>query len=245
VSATSKKPGSLALDARINGLDWNALAVELDDQGAAVIGDLLTPAECRDVIELYDDASRFRSRVDMNRHGYGRGEYRYFDYPLPAPVSTLRAALYARLAPIANRWSTSLGSDATYPDDHGAYLDVCHGAGQTRPTPLLLKYGPGDYNRLHQDLYGAHVFPLQAAILLSDPESDFSGGEFVMTEQRARMQSRPMVVPLGLGDAVVFAVSHRPAAGRRGVHRVNLRHGVSRVRTGKRLTLGIIFHDAA
>jgi hypothetical protein len=245
VPAISRNGEPRTLAARIEGVDWTHASAELDEQGAAVLGDLLTPLECRSVIELYDDPSRFRSRVDMSRHGYGRGEYRYLDYPLPAPIDALRSQLYPRLVPIANRWSAALGTGVTYPEDHATYLDECHRAGQTRPTPLLLKYGAGDYNRLHQDLYGALVFPLQVAILLSDPERDFGGGEFVMTEQRPRMQSRPMVVPLGQGDAVVFAVSHRPASGPRGVHRVNLRHGVSRVREGERLTLGLIFHDAA
>lgn len=244
-SRKTSKTVTRGFSERLAALDWKTLESELDDQGSAVIGGLLTPAECRDVAALYDDPSRFRSQVDMHRHGYGRGEYRYFDYPLPAPIDALRGGLYGRLAPIANRWNRALGSDVAFPRAHAEYLEVCHHAGQTRPTPLLLKYGEGDYNRLHQDVYGELVFPLQVAVLLSAPGDDFTGGEFVMTEQRPRMQSRPMVVPLGLGDAVVFAVRHRPATGARGTHRVNLRHGVSRVRSGHRMTLGIIFHDAA
>lgn len=226
-------------------MDWARVAAALDTEGHAVLGGLLTASACHDVIGLYGDASRFRSHIDMNRHGYGKGEYRYFAYPLPPRIEALRAALYARLAPIANRWSTALNTGVTYPADHAAYRAACHAAGQLRPTPLMLRYGEGDYNRLHQDLYGDLVFPLQVAVLLSEPGSEFTGGEFVMTEQRPRMQSRPLVVPLGLGDAVVFAVRDRPVTGTRGVHRVHMRHGVSRLRGGQRYTLGIIFHDAA
>ena len=210
-----------------------------------MIEKLLPPDECRELAALYSRDDRFRSTVTMARHGFGRGEYRYFRYPLPPLIAGLRAALYPRLVPVANRWHEAMGIETRFPDRLADFTARCHAAGQNRPTPLLLRYGEGDYNFLHQDLYGDHVFPLQVVVLLSKPGHDFSGGEFVMTEQRPRMQSRPMVVPLGQGDAVVFAVSHRPVSGRRGVHRVNLRHGVSRVREGERLTLGIIFHDAA
>jgi hypothetical protein len=194
---------------------------------------------------MYPDRNRFRSRVVMERHGFGRGEYQYFAYPLPEPLASLRPVLYARLQSIANRWNHTMGVDVSYPADHTAFLERCHAAGQVRPTPLLLQYGAGDYNCLHQDLYGEHVFPLQVAVLLSAPGTDFTGGEFVMTEQRPRMQSRPMVVPLGQGDAVVMAVHHRPVQGTRGPYRVQLRHGVSEVRSGHRHTVGLIFHDAA
>ena len=194
---------------------------------------------------LYDEGDRFRSRVVMARHGFGRGEYQYFAYPLPDLVAGLRGAFYARLAPVANRWNEAMGIAARYPADHAAFLQRCHAAGQTRPTPLLLRYGSGDYNCLHQDLYGEHVFPLQVAVLLSEPGEAFEGGEFVLTEQRPRMQSRAHVVPLRRGDAVAFAVHHRPARGSRGVYRTVLRHGVSALRSGRRHTLGVIFHDAA
>jgi hypothetical protein len=224
--------------------DWNQLEVELGEQGCAVIKGVLSAEECRALSTLYPDDSRFRSRVIMERHGFGCGEYKYFSYPLPDTVARLRASLYPRLSPIANRWNAALGIEVRFPDRLDAFLKRCHAAGQTQPTPLMLEYGAGDYNCLHQDLYGEHVFPLQVAILLSRPEEDFTGGEFVMTEQRPRMQSRPMVVPLLQGDAVVFAVHHRPVQGTRGVYRVNLRHGVSRIRSGRRHTLGIIFHDA-
>jgi uncharacterized protein len=234
--------GSIA--ERVTAVDAARLAAELDAHGAAVAPQLLTADECRALAALYA-GDGFRSRVVMAAHGFGRGEYQYFAYPLPALVAELRASWYPWLAPIARRWTAELGSDAAFPDDHASYLALCHAAGQLRPTPLLLRYGEGDYNCLHQDLYGAHVFPLQVAILLSQPGRDFTGGEFVMTEQRPRMQSRPMVVPLAQGDAVVFAVHHRPVHGTRGIYRVNLRHGVSRVRSGQRHTLGIIFHDAA
>ena len=230
--------------ARIGGIDWGRLRDELDAQGFAVTGGLLGPGECDELAALYASDAPFRSRVEMARHGYGRGEYKYFAYPLPATIGALRGALYPRLAPLANRWNEAMGLDVRYPDSHAAYLERCHAAGQVRPTPLLLRYGEGDYNCLHQDLYGEQVFPLQVAILLSEPGRDFTGGEFVMTEQRPRMQSRPMVVPLRKGDAVVFAVERRPVKGSRGNYRVNLRHGVSTVRSGTRLTAGIIFHDA-
>ncbi len=225
--------------------DWPSLAADLDAQGCAVIPDLLSSDESRSVAALYDGDSGFRKQVVMQRHGYGQGSYRYFAYPLPDFAADLRTALYPPLADIANRWNTAMGIDARYPETHAAFLERCHAGGQIKPTPLLLDYGPGDYNRLHQDIYGAHVFPLQVAILLSQPGVDFTGGEFVLTEQRARMQSRPEVVPLAQGDAVIFAVHQRPVQGARGVSRAVLRHGVSRVRSGHRRTLGIIFHDAA
>lgn len=224
--------------------DWNSIAADLDARGCAVLDALLTPAQCRALAALYDDDSRFRSRVIMARHGFGRGEYKYLSYPLPEPIAALRTALYPRLAPIANAWNARMGIAAHYPDTHQEFLTLCHDAGQARPTPLLLRYDPGDYNCLHQDLYGDLAFPLQATILLSQPGEDFTGGEFVLTEQRPRMQSRPEVVPLRQGDAVLFAVHHRPVTGTRGSYRVNLRHGVSRVRSGRRHTAGIIFHDA-
>jgi hypothetical protein len=225
----------------MNTLDETAL----DAQGWAVLPGLLAAGECAAMAAWYPDSDKFRSRVRMAQHGFGRGEYQYFAYPLPAPVAALRTRLYAALAPVANRWNAAVGNDIRYPATHAAFLERCHAAGQTRPTPLLLRYGPGDYNCLHQDLYGEHVFPLQVAILLSAPGDDFTGGEFVLTEQRPRMQSRASVVPLGQGDAVVFAVHHRPVQGTRGIYRTMLRHGVSTVRGGQRHTLGIIFHDAA
>ena len=226
-------------------LDWPTLGERLDQSGFATTPPLLTPSKCRALIALYGEANRFRSRIVMQHHGYGQGEYQYFAYPLPAAVAKLREAFYARLAPVANRWGEALEEERRFPAALADFLAECHGAGQTRPTPLMLKYGPGDYNRLHQDLYGAHVFPLQLTILLSEPEADFSGGEFVLTEQRPRQQSRAEVVPLRQGEAVIFAVHHRPARGARGVYRANLRHGVSTLRRGERFTLGIIFHDAA
>jgi hypothetical protein len=225
-------------------IDWPTAEAALDDQGWAVLPGLLTPEHCGDMVGRYADSARFRKRVVMERHGYGRGEYQYFAYPLPDPVAQLRSALYPSLAPIANRWNAAMGIDVRFPADHAAFLARCHEAGQNRPTPLLLQYGPGDFNCLHQDVYGAHVFPLQVAVLLCAPGEGFTGGEFVLTEQRPRMQSRPSVVPLGHGDAVVFAVNQRPVKGSRGFYRTILRHGVSRIRTGHRHTLGIIFHDA-
>jgi uncharacterized protein len=224
--------------------DWRQVEQELDAHGCAVIRNLLSANECAALAASYDDDPRFRSRIVMGAHGFGRGEYKYFDHPLPEVVAGLRTALYPPLAEIANRWNAALGSEIRYPADHAAFLRRCHEAGQTRPTPLLLRYREGDYNCLHQDLYGEHVFPLQVAILLSEPGRDFTGGEFVLTEQRPRMQSRAEVVPLRRGDAVVFPVHHRPVQGTRGVYRVNLRHGVSRLRSGHRHTLGIIFHDS-
>jgi len=228
----------------IEAHDWSRIATDLDTQGWAILAGLLGPSQCDKVAGLYASDGRFRSRVVMARHGFGQGEYKYFAYPLPDLVSGLRIALYPRLAPIANRWNEALGIGIRFPERHAEFLDRCHRAGQTRPTPLLLQYGAGGYNCLHQDLYGEHVFPLQVAILLSEPDKDFTGGEFVLTEQRPRMQSRPSVVPLRQGDAVVFAVHHRPARGMRGFYRTVLRHGVSALRSGRRHTLGIIFHDA-
>lgn len=229
---------------RLDASDWQAIGDELNTRGCALLERLLTPAECRMLATLYADEPRFRSRVVMEHHGFGRGEYQYFAYPLPELVAALRSAFYPRLVPIANRWHEAMGIAVRFPDQHADFLERCHAAGQVRPTPLLLRYGADDYNCLHQDLYGEHVFPLQVTILLSAPEVDFTGGEFVLTEQRPRMQSRPEVVPLGQGDAVIFAVHHRPVQGTRGSYRVNLRHGVSRVRSGQRFTLGVIFHDA-
>ena len=231
-------------ETRVSGYDWSGLAADLDVSGAAVLEHLLTPEECAAIAGLYPDASHFRSHVQMARHGFGRGEYRYFRYPLPDLLAGLRGALYGRLAPIANAWNLRLGTAIRYPDDHAAFLATCHAAGQTRPTPLLLQYGPGDFNCLHQDLYGDLAFPLQVAILLSAPGQDFTGGEFVLTEQRPRMQTRAEVVPLTQGDAVAFAVHNRPVRGSRGDYRVNMRHGVSRLRSGRRHTVGLIFHDA-
>jgi hypothetical protein len=223
---------------------WSTAEANLDAQGYTVIEGLWSRDECEAMAALYERDDAFRSRVVMARHGFGRGEYKYFAYPLPAPVADLRASLYPHLVPIANRWNASMGIDVRYPDTHARFLATCHEGGQRRPTPLLLQYGEGDYNCLHQDLYGEHVFPLQVAVLLSEPARDFTGGELVMTEQRPRMQSRPMVVPLRQGDAVIFAVHHRPVQGTRGPYRVNMRHGVSRLLSGRRHTLGVIFHDA-
>jgi hypothetical protein len=225
--------------------DWAALTADLDARGWAILPGLLDPASCAAIAAGYEDSTRFRSQVVMARHGFGRGEYRYYRYPLPDPIARLRTALYPSLVGIANRWHERLGIPTRFPAEHADFLARCHDAGQARPTPLLLRYGPGDYNCLHQDLYGEHVFPLQVAVLLSRPGEDFAGGEFVLTEQRPRMQSRVEVVPLGQGDAVVFAVNHRPVAGTRGDYRVAMRHGVSTLRSGRRHTLGIIFHDAA
>jgi hypothetical protein len=231
-------------DERAAAIDWPRVSADLDAQGWTVLPKLLTGAECGAVADLYGRSDGFRSQVVMARHGYGRGEYRYFSYSLPPLVQALRTTLYPHLAPLANRWHARMGMEVRFPDDHATFLERCHRAGQVRPTPLLLQYGPGDYNCLHQDLYGEHVFPLQIAVLLSEPGEDFDGGEFVLTEQRPRMQTRAAVVPLSKGDAVVFAVNSRPVQGARGDYRVNLRHGVSRVRSGQRHTLGVIFHDA-
>ncbi len=227
----------------IGSLDWDRIAAELDQGGSAVIEGLLSPTACASLAAAYDAPQGFRSHVVMARHGFGRGEYKYFDTPLPDVVQALRTALYPPLATIANRWAASLGLPG-FADTHAAFLARCHAEGQTKPTPLLLRYGPGDYNCLHQDIYGTLHFPLQVAILLSRPGEDFEGGEFVLTEQRPRMQSRAEVVPLRQGSAVVFAVNQRPVRGSRGAYRVTMRHGVSRVRAGERHTLGIIFHDA-
>jgi hypothetical protein len=239
--ADGRSAGAAARLARFN---WEQVAEELMAHGCAVLPDLLTPDECRRIAGYYPAERRFRSHIVMARHGFGRGEYRYFAYPLPSLIAGLRAGLYERLAPVANAWAERLGDARRYPSDHAEFLAACHEAGQLRPTPLLLQYEEGDYNCLHQDLYGDLAFPLQVAILLSEPGGDFTGGEFVLTEQRPRMQTRAEVVPLTQGDAVVFAVHHRPVAGTRGAYRVNLRHGVSRLRSGRRHTLGVIFHDA-
>jgi hypothetical protein len=225
-------------------IDWDTVRTDLDETGSSVVPGLLDTKTSAALRASYEDDSRFRSRVVMSRHGFGRGEYKYFSYPLPRAVEDLRTTLYPGLAPIANRWEAMLGREPRFPGTHAAYLKTCHAAGQVRPTPLLLRYGEGDYNCLHQDLYGEEVFPLQVAILLSEPGRDFTGGEFVMTEQRPRMQSRVEVAPLVQGSAVIFAVNERPVQGVRGVYRVKMRHGVSRLRSGSRYTLGVIFHDA-
>jgi len=232
------------LGERVATLDWAAVSGELDTYGCATIGPLLTAEECAELVGGYDADERFRSRIVMARHGFGRGEYKYYAYPLPETVAELRAALYPPLAAIANRWHASMGVAARYPDQHAEFLKRCHDAGQVKPTPLLLRYGIGDYNCLHQDIYGDHVFPLQVVFLLSRPGADFDGGELVLTEQRPRMQSRAEVVPLMQGEGAIVPVHHRPMQGARGVYRVNMRHGVSRLRGGRRHTLGIIFHDA-
>lgn len=229
---------------RLHTVDWERFAQELDSRGNDLIGQLLTADECVRLADLYRNDSVFRSRVVMEQHGFGRGEYKYLRYPLPEIIAELRSALYPRLAPIADRWNAAMNVATRYPATHDEFIARCHHAGQMKPTPLLLQYGEGDYNCLHQDLYGEHVFPIQVAILLSEPEKDFRGGEFVLTEQRPRMQSRVEVVAIRRGDAVAFAVHHRPAPGKRGAYRVNMRHGVSRVRSGHRYTAGIIFHDA-
>ena len=241
---TGRPVSSVDVDTRVEAVDWASASTNLDRYGWAMLRKLLTADECMTIAGLYEDDRRFRSHVVMARHGFGRGEYKYFAYPLPDIVTELRRAIYPHLAPIANRWNESMGIDVRYPDAHADFIARCHKAGQTRPTPLLLQYAAGDYNALHQDLYGEHVFPLQLTILLSEPEQDFTGGEFVLIEQRPRMQSRAEVVPLRRGDAVVFAVHHRPVHGTRGTYRVNLRHGVSRLRSGHRHTVGVIFHDA-
>ncbi|MGC1548975.1 MAG: 2OG-Fe(II) oxygenase [Rhodanobacter sp.] len=233
-----------SIQRRLDVVDWPVVNGTLNANGNALLPNLLTPSECHALSSLYPRNELFRSRVVMGRHGFGRGEYQYFNYPLPELIDTLRTTVYPRLRLLANQWNAAMGIDVHYPDTHAEFIAHCHAHGQMRPTPLLLQYGPDDYNCLHQDLYGEHVFPLQLAILLSEPGRDFTGGEFVLTEQRPRMQSRPEVLPLRQGDAVIFAVHHRPVQGSRGTYRVNLRHGVSRVRSGQRHTLGIIFHDA-
>jgi hypothetical protein len=243
VSALAVLPQADLAD-RIAQADWTGVETDLDARGCALLPGLLSPQDCAAVTALYDRPAGFRSRVVMSRHGFGRGEYQYFAYPLPDLVQTLRKATYPQLAPIANRWNQRMGIEVAYPADHADFLVRCHAAGQVRPTPLLLRYGPEDYNCLHQDLYGEHVFPLQVAVLLSEPGRDFTGGEFVLTEQRPRMQSRVEVAPLRQGDALIFAVNQRPVSGSRGSYRVALRHGVSRIRSGARHTLGVIFHDA-
>jgi uncharacterized protein len=229
---------------RVHAVDWARVEQDLDAQGNANVGHLLSPSECLAIASLYRRDDIFRSHVVMARHGFGRGEYKYFSYPLPELIESLRTAVYPALVPIANRWNMAMRIGVRFPENHAEFIRRCHEAEQSRPTPLLLHYGANDYNALHQDLYGEHVFPLQLAILLSEPGKDFTGGEFVMTEQRPRMQSRPMVVPLRQGEGVVFAVNNRPVQGTRGVYRVNLRHGVSRILSGTRHTVGIIFHDA-
>jgi hypothetical protein len=234
----------IGIEERVDAVDWTSASAHLDAHGWAMIEKMLGTGECCEIADLYGDDRHFRSRVVMARHGFGRGEYKYFDYPLPDAVAELRALLYSRLAPLANRWNERMGIGVRYPETHAELIARCHEAGQKRPTPLLLQYGPDDYNCLHQDLYGEHVFPFQVAFLLSEPEKDFTGGEFILTEQRPRMQSRAEVVPLRQGDGVIFAVHNRPVEGTRGTYRVNLRHGVSRVRSGRRHTVGVIFHDA-
>ena len=232
------------IDGRVGAIDWQAVRGELDARGMACCRSLLTDRESGSIAALYDEDAAFRSRVVMARHGFGKGEYRYFSYPLPPIVQDLRASLYVRLVSIANRWNELMGFEQRYPENHVSFLARCHAAGQVQPTPLLLRYAEGDFNCLHQDIYGEHVFPLQAAVLLSEPHQDFEGGEFVLTEQRPRMQSRVEVVPLRRGDLVIFAVRDRPVSGTRGIYRVKHRHGVSRLRAGRRHMLGIIFHDA-
>ena len=240
-TAVAKKAESAT---EVERYDWDEIGATLNAFGAAVLPKLMTASECEDIAALYADEKHFRSHIHMARHGFGRGEYRYFKYPLPARIAALRTALYAQIAPFANAWNERMNIAVRYPQRHTDYLKLCHEAGQTRPTPLLLQYGPGDFNCLHQDLYGELAFPMQITALLSKPERDFTGGEFVLTEQRPRMQSRVEVVPLQQGDAVLFTVHNRPVQGSKGAYRVNMRHGVSRIRSGRRHTLGIIFHDA-
>lgn len=247
MSATMKtQPVAIGegIESRVQAIEWACVAAHLDAHGWTMLEGMLSAEECQAIAGLYEGGGRFRSHVVMARHGFGRGEYKYFSYPLPDIIGDLRTAIYPRLTPIANRWNQAMGIDMRYPAEHAEFLARCHAAGQTRPTPLLLQYGKDDFNCLHQDLYGDHVFPFQVAFLLSQPGKDFTGGEFVLTEQRPRMQSRVEVVPLRQGDGVIFAVHHRPVKGARGVYRVNLRHGVSRVRSGHRHTAGVIFHDA-
>jgi len=239
-----RSPRVTTIQERIDGYDWRAVIEDMNAHGCAVLAELLTAGECEDLAALYTQDQRFRSHFHMARHGFGKGEYKYFKYPLPGLIGALRTALYPRVAPIANAWNERMKLDVRYPPNHADYLKVCHDAGQLRPTTLLLQYTEGDFNCLHQDLYGELAFPLQATVLLSQPGKDFTGGEFALTEQRPRMQSRVEVVPLRQGDAVVFAVHNRPVQGTKGTYRVNLRHGVSRLRSGHRHTLGVIFHDA-
>jgi hypothetical protein len=242
--ASQPLPDAAQALSKVESLDWQRITAELNESGNARLKGILSQHECEALASLYGCEEQFRSRVVMSRHGFGRGEYKYFRYPLPNILQRLRTSLYEKLAPIANQWNQAMRIDTRYPATHEDFIERCHTAGQVRPTPLLLQYGARDYNCLHQDLYGELVFPIQVAFLLSEPERDFTGGEFVLTEQRPRMQSRPEVVPLRQGDAVAFAVHHRPVQGTRGIYRVNLRHGVSRLRSGQRYTLGIIFHDA-
>lgn len=244
LSLPASSVAATSVEARLDAADWAQVASDLDAQGWAVIPGLISHIEADAIADLYQGPEGFRSRVVMARHGFGLGEYRYFSYPLPNILQSIRTAAYPRLAPIANRWHERMGKADRFPDDHAAFLERCRQAGQSRPTPLLLEYGPGDYNCLHRDLYGEHVFPLQIAILLDQPGEDFTGGEFVMTEQRPRMQTRPMVLPLRKGDAAVFAVNSRPMKGVRGDYQVKLNHGVSKLYSGRRHTVGIIFHDA-
>ena len=234
-----------AIEVRVDAVEWTKVHAALDTQGWAIVPKLLTYAEADSIAGLYGQEQGFRSQVFMSRHGFGRGEYKYFSYPLPQLIQALRTAVYPRLVPIANQWHERMGKDVRFPHDHALFLERCHRAGQVRPTPLLLKYTPEDYNCLHRDLYGEHVFPMQIAILLDQPGEDFAGGEFVMTEQRPRMQTRAMVLPLNKGDAAVFAVNSRPMKGVRGDYQVKLNHGVSKVYSGKRHTVGVIFHDAS
>jgi hypothetical protein len=233
-----------SLAGHINAQDWPAIESELDSQGSALVGPIITAEQCRELRGAYDTAGLYRKKIVMARHGFGSGEYQYYAYPLPRLIAELRIYLYPHLAKVANRWNEALGMDVRFPADHETFKSRCHQAGQDKPTPLILRYETGDYNCLHQDLYGEHVFPLQAAILVSEPERDFTGGQFVLTEQRPRKQSRAEVVPLALGQGVIFAVHQRPVLGSRGYYRVNMRHGVSRIRSGERFTVGIIFHDA-
>jgi hypothetical protein len=244
IAGHARRIGMVDIDARVNGYDWAAVARDLDAHGWATLPNLLMETETTAIAGLYDDDSVFRSHVVMARHGFGRGEYKYFKYPLPVRLGELRTALYPRLVPVANRWNAAMSVDVRYPDTHAEFIARCHKAGQSRPTPLLLRYEEGDFNALHQDVYGEHVFPLQAMVLLSEPGTDFTGGEFVVTEQRPRMQSRVEVVPIRRGDAAIWAVRNRPVQGTRGSYRVNMRHGVSRIRSGHRHTVGVIFHDA-
>jgi len=239
----ARQTSEVDIATRVATYDWTRISEHLDVHGWAIFPKLLKPRECTAIADLYDHDSMFRSHIIMARHGFGRGEYKYFRYPLPDMVAELRTSLYPRLVPTANRWNESMAIDVRYPLTHAEFLERCHQAGQTRPTPLLLQYGQDDFNALHQDVYGEHVFPLQVAILLSEPGTDFMGGEFVLTEQRPRMQSRAEVVPLNRGDGVVWAVRNRPVQGKRGTYRVNMRHGVSRLRSGHRHTVGVIFHD--
>jgi uncharacterized protein len=243
-TADASDVSAVDIAARVEAFESSRISEHLDAYGWAMLPTLLTASESAAIAGLYEDDSRFRSHIVMARHGFGRGEYKYFSYPLPDKIADLRTALYSRLVPIANRWNGLMGIDVCYPEKHADFIARCHQAGQTRPTPLLLQYGEGDFNALHQDVYGEHVFPLQAAILLSEPEKDFTGGEFVLTEQRPRMQSRVEVVRLRRGDGLIWAVRNRPVQGTRGTYRVNMRHGVSRLRSGHRHTVGVIFHDA-